>query len=631
MKKRISLAILSLTLALIMMIGVAPIGFTASAAGEVTCTPKTQVLGNLKPITITVSSGLEPGWYYLRLFNAHGGEDGVGSSGITDWTVLVETGITVGEDGTVTMTTSAHVDKITKTGTYAFAIQQQWSTKARVFFEVVAADTPYIEKTTYSNTESISINWDIVPDNIGWAGIYPKDCTDMGNYGDYLERSEASVRSSFPTDQAGRHKSITWPAAEGDYKIVFFEGSGYTVAETYDIHIESYDVLVSHETVEVGFSDAISVTVEGGLKPNKTYGVRMYHSNNSSLTSADSGLGNTGVNWGGGNATVGDFTTDANGAGTISFTTHSTFATTAGVYAVTFHNKENSWDTEARAFFTVVESTTAYLEKDVYLVGDSIAPIWDNIPETIGWAGIYPKGYTDTTNYGDYIERSEAETRPAFPSGVQSRYKAFSWPASAGDYTVVFFVGSGYTVAKEVDISIIKYDVTATPDTYVLGSSVSMELYVEAGLSASKWYATRIYKAQDGFGPADSGFGNAGVLFGSQVGGTNGAGVTTNTEGGATWTETLHNTAITEPGTYVYTIHDTQNSWNTVARVFFTVTEPVFNGDVNGDGDIDVRDLVRIQKWLVEISDDDTGCDVNGDGYVDANDTKELRQYIIKN
>ena len=88
---------------------------------------------------------------------------------------------------------------------------------------------------------------------------------------------------------------------------------------------------------------------------------------------------------------------------------------------------------------------------------------------------------------------------------------------------------------------------------------------------------------------------------------------------------------ITEPGTYAYTIHDTQNSWNTVARVFFTVTEPVFNGDVNGDGDIDVRDLVRIQKWLVEISDDDTGCDVNGDGYVDANDTKELRQYIIKN
>ena len=56
---------------------------------------------------------------------------------------------------------------------------------------------------------------------------------------------------------------------------------------------------------------------------------------------------------------------------------------------------------------------------------------------------------------------------------------------------------------------------------------------------------------------------------------------------------------------------------------------PVLYGDVNGDGEVDDRDLLRLWQyltgWKVEIF---PGADVNGDGVVDDKDLLRLLQYL---
>lgn len=63
-----------------------------------------------------------------------------------------------------------------------------------------------------------------------------------------------------------------------------------------------------------------------------------------------------------------------------------------------------------------------------------------------------------------------------------------------------------------------------------------------------------------------------------------------------------------------------------------TAEFPCISGDVNDDGDIDIRDLVRLKKYIgntdVEIF--EAASDLNGDGKYDAADLVELRKVLFK-
>ena len=55
-------------------------------------------------------------------------------------------------------------------------------------------------------------------------------------------------------------------------------------------------------------------------------------------------------------------------------------------------------------------------------------------------------------------------------------------------------------------------------------------------------------------------------------------------------------------------------------------------GDINGDGDIDVRDLVRLKKYTAGIEGTKilkSAADLNGDGNYDAVDLSELRIMLL--
>ena len=71
-----------------------------------------------------------------------------------------------------------------------------------------------------------------------------------------------------------------------------------------------------------------------------------------------------------------------------------------------------------------------------------------------------------------------------------------------------------------------------------------------------------------------------------------------------------------------------------------TVTVQMFiYGDVNGDGRIDGRDLIRLRKYLATYNDDTgtgdveifAGADMNGDGVVNGKDLIRLRKYLVTN
>ena len=55
-------------------------------------------------------------------------------------------------------------------------------------------------------------------------------------------------------------------------------------------------------------------------------------------------------------------------------------------------------------------------------------------------------------------------------------------------------------------------------------------------------------------------------------------------------------------------------------------------GDINGDGDIDIRDLVRLKKYTAGIEGTKilkSAADLNGDGNYDAVDLSELRIMLL--
>ncbi len=74
----------------------------------------------------------------------------------------------------------------------------------------------------------------------------------------------------------------------------------------------------------------------------------------------------------------------------------------------------------------------------------------------------------------------------------------------------------------------------------------------------------------------------------------------------------------------------------TVLLLFSSYTptaEAVGYGDLNEDGSVDVRDVVKIMRHLLELDllpqDLQVAADVNGDGIVDINDVVIIKRYVL--
>ena len=79
----------------------------------------------------------------------------------------------------------------------------------------------------------------------------------------------------------------------------------------------------------------------------------------------------------------------------------------------------------------------------------------------------------------------------------------------------------------------------------------------------------------------------------------------------------------------IFTPTDTAN-YNTVSDIDVTVTVNHIPGDINGDGEVNNKDLSRLFQYLSdwEVDVDVTALDVNGDGKVNNKDLTRLFQYL---
>ena len=97
-----------------------------------------------------------------------------------------------------------------------------------------------------------------------------------------------------------------------------------------------------------------------------------------------------------------------------------------------------------------------------------------------------------------------------------------------------------------------------------------------------------------------------------------------------------------EPGGYPVTLI-CRECFNSAEKPVFVeiengavVIQSVLLGDVNGDGSVDGRDLIRLRKYLANLDDEtglstaeiSLGADVTGDGIVDGRDLIRLRRYF---
>ena len=61
-----------------------------------------------------------------------------------------------------------------------------------------------------------------------------------------------------------------------------------------------------------------------------------------------------------------------------------------------------------------------------------------------------------------------------------------------------------------------------------------------------------------------------------------------------------------------------------------TVVQPdIVSGDVNGDGSIDIRDLIAMKKLAADNGYSET-ADLNGDGNLNADDIAQMKKYLLK-
>ena len=104
------------------------------------------------------------------------------------------------------------------------------------------------------------------------------------------------------------------------------------------------------------------------------------------------------------------------------------------------------------------------------------------------------------------------------------------------------------------------------------------------------------------------------------------------------WNEIFEGTTTTKVTTAASTTTTTSSSTTTTASTndpgqTTTTTPPSTehkSGDANGDGEIDLKDVVMIRKyyagWDVEINEEN--ADANGDGTVDLKDVVILRRFV---
>lgn len=509
-------------------------------------------------------------------------------------------------------------------------------------FAAVSAEeaVSVLAKTTYLQTDNIEVNWDAVPPTVGWLGVYNADYTDVYNYCDYIERDKGT---SFPSGVSTRYKASSWPLSAGNYKLVMFEGSGYTVNSTVDFAIEASaeadTVTVDNSSVYICHEQSVTITVSGGLTANTWHRVRLYKATGG-FTSANTGFGNNGVNFG---ELIGDasgFTTDENGAGSVVESLHQS-VTNPGMYVYTI--MEN-WDTKAVAFVEIKEAA-------VVSVSRISVPLGANIPlavkVTAGENGLEPnktynvrlyKAYNAYSGFGsggiNWNERKcDASSIKTDENGnaVVLQSKHISAVTETGRYAYVIMDGwdTKARVFFEVTAAVTSLpedtpQITIDKTGITLGNNESLTVSVanaaELGIGG-KYYYLRLCKAGDGYTVNDSGFGEGGCT-GSY---TQANGITLDEKGSGTSVQTIHNEEITEPGIYAYVLMD---EWTTKARVFFEVKKKP--GDVNNDGKIDILDLINLKKMYDETIDyKDTG-DINGDGNLDALDLVELRKILLQ-
>ncbi len=155
---------------------------------------------------------------------------------------------------------------------------------------------------------------------------------------------------------------------------------------------------------------------------------------------------------------------------------------TAGEYVVVMYLNDGYTVGSTYEFVVGDKVEYPYIDKESYYSGESINILWDNVPAEYGWVGVYAKGYTTYSNYGDYTERGKGTS---LPSGDTKRYKSLSWPLDPGEYSAVFFVGSTYTVGKTVDFTVMENIRAAVSNVAVGDTSVT----VHCGVNGSKdWF-----------------------------------------------------------------------------------------------------------------------------------------------
>lgn len=503
------------------------------------------------------------------------------------------------------------------------------------------AEEPILAKETYWSTESIVVNWASVPETVGWIGVYPKDYTDKTKYCDYIERDKGI---KFPSGVASRYNGYTWPLDTGDYTLVMYEGSGYTVNSTIDFSLVKPTVTTDKSSVLVCHNDKVTITVSGGLKANKYYNVRLYKAKEG-YTPDNSGFGNSGVTYTTPNM-IGDatgFTTDENGAGTVTETLHQS-VTEPGVYAYTIMDASSNYNTEAIAFIEVKDAATVSLSRTEVPLGANITLA---LKATAGEQGLEPDttykirlygAYNGCTGFGssevnwDAYKNFEASAKTDVNGVLIARLNGhISKITETGNYAYcimdskldtkarAFFTVTDASNPIPEDVPQITIDKTSI----TLGSDEELTVTVknakELGIE-SKYYYLRLSKAQDGYTVNDSGFTTGGTTGPY----TDGRGVTLDENGSATAVQTIHNDKITEPGIYAYVLFD---GWDTIGRVFFEVKKKP--GDVNNDGSINILDLINLKKICEEMIDYNASGDVNGDGQVDSLDLVELRRILL--